>query len=40
MYTKAFLLLLIKAWERITTTKKETEKLENKLNEKGELNMK
>ena len=38
MYTKAFLLHFIKAWERIS--KKEGEMLEHKLNEMGALNMK
>ena len=35
MYTRVFILHLIKAWE---ATKKEVEKLENKLNEMGALN--
>ena len=39
MHTKAFLLCLIKAWER-TLKEKEKDKLENKLNEMGALNMK
>ena len=38
MYTKAFLLCLIKARER-TFEKKEKEKLGNKLNKMGTLNM-
>ena len=38
MYTKAFVLHLIKAWER-TSEEKEMEKLEN-INEMGALNMK
>ena len=41
MYTKAFLLCLIEAWERTLKKRKEKMgKLENKLNEMGALNMK
>ena len=39
MYTTAFLLYLIKAWER-TSKKRETEIGKDKLNEMGALNMK
>ena len=40
MYTKAFLLHLIKAWERTVKKKKDGEIGEHKLNEMGALNMK
>ena len=39
MYTKVFLLRLIKAWENIKKKKEQMEKLEN-INEMGALNMK
>ena len=48
MYTRAFLLYLIKAWERTSKKKKERKKTkrigweitEHKINEMGALNMK
>ena len=41
MYTKAFLLLLIKAWERTINKKRRDEKIgEHKVNEIRALNMK
>ena len=40
MYTKAFLLLLIKARERTTTTTRDGEIRKHKLNELGALNTK
>ena len=40
MYTKAFLLHLIKAWERTSKKKRDGEIGEHKLNEKEALNMK
>ena len=40
MYKKAFLVHLIKAWERTSKKKRDEEIGEHKLNEMGALNMK